>query len=255
MTTIRLNDAAVFARLDAFRQTGPTNGEVSMGHMNILKGNIGELLSLPIQQSRLATVKQSTSWADARIEHDVRIQLPDSKGGLESSKLFTDGMIVTERGGNLYVSDVFEVKAGSKGGSEATGQVFEWNEGRLTDGATIILKDGRRFVYRPGTQATGQIINLLRAPRHLIAPKGSEHFGGKSADQIAVDPTRHALPVTPAELNYLARQAAETMTGANAPQPPPAPAPAPTPVPVPTSTPNAGPTVIPGRRDDPVPTK
>jgi hypothetical protein len=45
---------------------------------------------------------------------------------------------------------VFEVKAGFKGGQEATEQIFEWIEGLFTDGSQLILPKGSTFTSASG---------------------------------------------------------------------------------------------------------
>jgi hypothetical protein len=199
------NDPRLFERL------GNLEGgdAVDLGHLNILKGNIGEILSQPIQQAELTRLREQ--HPDARIETGITMRLmgPD---GLEPPRLFSDNIIVVERDGNLHILGLFEVKAGGRGGQEATGQLFEWIEGRLTtgDGSELVLADGRSFRYDPGNPGAGRVIGLASGRRHIIAAQGAEQLGSGSADQIAGAPERHALGVTAGQLEFLARRVLET---------------------------------------------
>jgi len=195
----------LWERLGRLQTEGVTGGAVGASLFNILKGNIGEILSAKIQQSTLAKVRRQ--HADAVLYNDVRARLPKPDGTLTESLLFTDNVIASKRGNDLQLHAVFEVKAGSHGGQEATTQIFEWIEGNLTAGLEIQV-GGEWFRYdpdaAPGTPGK-RVIGLARAERHLIAVKGAEHLGGESEFKTVREATRHALPQTAEEINFLAR--------------------------------------------------
>lgn len=202
----------VWDRLKRLRQNGVTGGEVDPGLFQILKGNIGELLARPAMDTRLAEVK--VQHPDARLEFGTRIARVKPDGGHESPVLFSDGLIVSggKGKGPLQVHDAFEVKAGSRGGAEATTQFHDWREGRLSTGDKLVLADGQSFTVKPNAQGAGQVGGMQTATPHLVAARGAEAYGTGSGDQVAVpvtDKTRHALGQTASELEYLARRLLE----------------------------------------------
>jgi hypothetical protein len=194
----------LWERLGRLQNEGLTGGVVGESLFNILKGNAAEILSRKIQDTELAKVQKQ--HPDARLYDDVRasIVLPD--GTRTKMLLFTDNVIASKRGQGLQLHAVFEVKAGSKGGQEATTQVFDWIEGKLDDNTQIQIQvGGDVYVYDPEGKAPNRVIGLARADRHLIAAQGAEHLGLDSGDQIARAPQRHALPQTAEEINFLVR--------------------------------------------------
>ncbi|WP_444634715.1 eCIS core domain-containing protein [Cupriavidus oxalaticus] len=208
LATVQAQPGKLGRKVAGMQRGGAGGDEVGLGLFNNLKGNIGEILSESIQAEVLATVR--TSHPGARSYADLHMQLPGGK-----PVEFSDNLIATEADGNLYVRAGFEVKSGGAGGQEATEQIHSWIEGRLADGAELILADGRRFMYAPDrTTGPGRVIFLASAPRHIIAPLGAEQLGTGSGMGVAGPVQRHALPVTPQELNYIARLIAEGMPAA-----------------------------------------
>ncbi len=187
------------------------------GHFRILKGNLAELLSMPLQRRILRQIADVPGGEDCRLLTGVRIRTADGR-----SMLFSDNLVGRIRRGNLEIFAVNEVKAGYSGGAEATEQVFEWIEGRLDDGMELVLPRGSRiiapdgaeeiltrelsFTYRPGTRDAGQVIGLASAPRFLITARGVSHLGVDSAMQIAPNVTRMELDYSASELDYLCAQ-------------------------------------------------
>jgi hypothetical protein len=189
---------------------------VNEGHFRILKGNIAEVLSLPIQRAVLRRV--NSQQRSARIIRGVRARLMED-GRLSQSLLFSDNIIAYERGGNLYVRGVFEVKSGYQGGQEATMQIFEWLERRLTDGSQLVIPRGaklmaadgtervvrraRAFTYDPTSRGRGRVILLFSADRHLITARGAGHLGMDSAMRVATDVHRRELSLTSEQVDFL----------------------------------------------------
>ena len=219
--TLRDNPAA-WDRLKRLRDNGVTGGEVDPGLFQILKGNIAEILARPAMDSRLAEVK--VKHPDARLEFGTRIARVKPGGGHEPPVLFGDGLIVSGgKDGPLQLHDAFEVKAGSRGGAEATTQFHDWREGRLSPGDKLVLADGQSFTVKPNAQGAGQVGGMQTATPHLVAPRGAEVYGTGSGDQVAVpvtDQTRHALGQTASEIEYLARVLLEGLPQKAAPTQP-----------------------------------
>lgn len=215
-------DAQLSAHLARLQQSGKLferlghvqfGDEISQGHLNILKGNIGEILSEGVQQGQLAKLRQK--HPDAAIHNGLTMQIMGPDGKLRQAKLFSDNVIAVERDGNLHILALFEVKAGSGGGQEATSQIHTWVEGHMTEGegSRLVLPDGRSFRYDPGSAAPGQVVGLARAPRHIVATEDAKNLGKGSGDQSVGEPERHGLGLTSAQLEYLARRAVETRQG------------------------------------------
>jgi hypothetical protein len=139
---------------------------------------------------------------------------------MKESVQFSDDLIVSERGGNLTIRVLYEVKAGPHGGQEATGQIHKWIEGHLADGFELVVEiDGvqKTFVYAPESAAKGRAISLARAPRVMITAAGAENLGAGGAKQVAAPTTREALTQTPDEINWLARIFLNTLAWSPAP--------------------------------------
>ena len=194
--------AKLWERLGRLQTEGITGGEVGASLFSILKGNVGEILSGKIQESVLSQVRRQ--HRDAKLYTDVQARLVKPDGTLSAPVLFTDNVIASKRRGNLQLHSVFEVKAGSHGGQEATTQIFEWIEGHLEDGLEIRV-GGEWYRYDPAATTGKRVVGLARGERHLIAVKGAEHLGQDSEFKTVREATRHALPVTAEEINYLTR--------------------------------------------------
>lgn len=184
-------------------------GQVADWQLKNLTGNIGEILSDAYQAQVLAARRAVAETAGATLHTGVR----RLEGATGASKEFTDNLIAAERDGNLYVLDVFEVKAGPRGGQEAATQFFEWMEGELEAGDRIVA-GGKEYLYSPGSPAKGQIIGLGRAQRHIVVAKGAETAGRRTADVTAAPVVRRTLSfggsdVTAADIRYLARRVIE----------------------------------------------
>lgn len=200
-------------RLGRLRQQGTTEGEVNPSLFNILKGNIAEILARPIIQRRLVQVR--VQHPGARVEYHTRVARVRGDGGHDAPVLFSDGLIVSERNGRLVIHEAFEVKSGSRGGAEATSQFFEWREGRLVDGDQLVFADGRRFTYGPGRTGPGYVVGMQQSTPHVIAPRGSEHLGTASGEQVAAGGVRHALGQTASEIDFLAGRILEGLSSSS----------------------------------------
>jgi hypothetical protein len=190
---------------------------VNSGRFRILKGNVAEIFSLATQRRILRELRSVEP--NARLITGVRMRLMSEQGQLARSVLFTDNIIAVERGGNLHVLAVFEVKSGYEGGLEATSQIFRWIEERITDGSQLVIPSGARvlaadgteqvvsrartFTYNPDRTDVPRVVNIVAADRHIVAARGSSHLGIDSPDQVGARVTRHTLDMSSAELDYL----------------------------------------------------
>jgi hypothetical protein len=195
---------------------------IRAGHFRILKGNIAEILSRRKQLAALAAIVEQHKLADAVLISGLRIRLPKKlpTDPARAALLFSDNIIAVQRGGDLHVLMVFEVKSGFQGGAEATEQVFKWIERRVEDGTQLVLQRGAQFtrndgtvvtlerelsfLYDPGSIAAGRVIGLQNAQRTLITAAGASHLGVDSSMQIAKEVRREVLDdLTSAHLDYL----------------------------------------------------
>lgn len=193
----------LFDRLGRLQTEGAADGTVDGGLFRILKGNIGEILARRVQGEHLARVLRE--HPDAELFANVRARLPTGE-----EVLFSDNVIGSRRGDGFQLHAVFEVKAGGRGGQEATTQVHQSVEKHLDDGFELLLSDGTRYRYDPQGTAAGRVVGLARAERVIITARGAEHLGLGSADQIAAPVVRKALSRSSADIDYLARQVIET---------------------------------------------
>lgn len=196
--------------------------EVNEGILRIFKGNIGEILSRGIQTKILKKVAPEivkkfpgVKIKDVILISGVRIKLP----GNNSPLLFSDNIIATLKNGNLQVRGVIEVKAGYKGGSEATTQIFDWIEKRLEEGAQLIIPKNSRvmdiagrevitqssqiYTYFPDSSLIKRVEFLATADRYIITAKGKSYLGLESASQIAPKVSRFEMGVTSEQIDYL----------------------------------------------------
>lgn len=206
-------DAGLWDRLGRLRRQGVAGNELNASLFNILKGNIAEILARPILHRRLAEIR--VQHPGARVEYRTRVARVRGDGGHDTPVLFSDGLIVSERNGRLIIHEAFEVKSGSRGGAEATSQFFEWREGRLADGDQLVLTDGRRFTYEPGRTGPGYVVGMQQSTPHVVAPRGSEHLGTASGEQVAAAGVRHALGQTASEIDFLARRILEGLSSSS----------------------------------------
>jgi hypothetical protein len=228
----RSSGARLYERLSALvdeaadpgaRALGLVRQRVLAGRFRIFKGNLAELFAEPLQRRELRRIAQT--YPDAQLVSGVRVQLMQGNK-LSPSKLFSDNLIVRQRQGRLEIRAVFEVKAGFRGGQEATEQIFEWIEGRLTEGSRLILHKGARmirpngsvrilkkdmtFTWFPGRADVPVVTGLANAERHLITARGSSLLGVDSAMGVPGTVRRHELEQSSAELDFLA---AELLSG------------------------------------------
>jgi hypothetical protein len=138
--------------------------------------------------------------------------------------LFSDNIIAVRNGTDLELRSLFEVKSGYQGGQEATSQIFDWIEDRITDGSQIVipaiinpkgekevLKTPLIFTYNPSKRGTPRVARLLSADRHIITASGVSHLGIDSSKQVAAKATRLELKIgssgiSSAMLDYLVGQ-------------------------------------------------
>jgi hypothetical protein len=199
--------------------------KIPAGNFNILKGNIGEILSKELQLSILADVAKK--YPDAKIIRGIKVQLA-SGGKLGQELLFSDNIIAVQRGGHLQILGVMEVKAGYKGHAEATAQVFDWLEKRLDEGSRLVISEGATtiaadgtetfakrasFVYAPGSDQAGQVKLLFRADRHVFIADGVSHVGVESGLRVAPNVRTHNLGTSSADIDWLVGQVITGLPG------------------------------------------
>lgn len=180
------------------------NEQIPQGLLNILKGNMGEIFSAPIKQKVLASIAKE--HPDAFLISGLRVDLLEDGKRVGDNLLFTDDVIARFKdNGDLQILGIFEVKAGSRGGAEATEQFFEWLEGRFTfgEGSRIVIPRGAamtlpgkdpkpfgkalEFFYRPGGKPgkVKEVSGIMQAKQYMITASGASHLGTRSAQQTA----------------------------------------------------------------------
>ncbi|KAJ5101579.1 hypothetical protein NUU61_003801 [Penicillium alfredii] len=193
--------------------------QVSTGRLNNIKGVIGEIFALPMLQKILRE-----DHPNSLLFTEVQMK----RAGTNEAKQFADNIIANWKGNDIGLRVVSEVKAGKRGGAEATLQMFEWVENRLTDGDQLIIPTGSKYYNAHGVEFTlakdiranyglrpsadeakagvGMVSGLAGAERIIIAAKGTSQLGLKSADQVAVMGKRLDLPLTASQIEYLSGQ-------------------------------------------------
>jgi hypothetical protein len=227
---LEADPTALRARYDPASAAGPGPGEVNLGNFNALKGNVGEILALPIRRAIVANIV--TRFPGAQVYDGVRMRTLEVDGTPGPALLFSDGVVAETIGNRLVIRGVVETKSGSTGGQQGTEQMFETNELRIQPGAQLVLPDGRSFTYDPDNSirnpdgsAPPKVIFLLSAGRSLIAAAGTEALGEGSSMGIGPKVGRYALPANPQEINFVTRLMAERLA---APATPALTSPAPT---------------------------
>lgn len=249
----RLSNApALWDRLSVFRSDTAVRemlaaGRVKLGHLRILKGNIGEILSLPDQLRILDAYRSGEELVsgngqlarsafnrgrhpNAQLFSGVRVR---NLSGALGDTLFSDNVVGVLEDGGLRLLAVVEVKASRRGGSEALEQVFEWGEARLEENLSIVLTAGGRtfrsadappvlreqelsFLYRPtpvGSDRTGLATGVQSADRIFFQPPGTSTVGLDANDsrRIASARSRFLLPQSSSEIDFLVRDTFERL--------------------------------------------
>lgn len=214
-------------------------GQVSLGHLNILKGNIAEILSIPHQI--LALRHLQNTYPQTALVTEVRVRLP----GSDALLLYSDNIIASFENGNIIVHHVFEVKSGFNGGLAGTNQVIKWDQ-RFEEGVELVISSdadvfrlphsgettgilrtsaethlnfiqpgaaasaGRELRFAHNMPGTRQALELRLARRDVIGAFGQISISGSSAigieqalQSIPADVERIALGLDHAELDYL----------------------------------------------------
>jgi len=206
------NQQLLFDRLENFLDKDTQNGQVNQGYINILKGNIGQILSADIQNQKLNEIRKSSP--NAELFNDIKLAFVRDDGSVSGKVSFTDGIIASTEGKNEKINLRFEVKTGSTGGAEATDQIHKWIEGHLNQDIILYLKNKnteKAIRYLHDKNNNRGIVGLSTAPYVLIAPKGTEHLGLGSANQSAAGIERYALAYSPEQLNYITRIVLESI--------------------------------------------
>ncbi|NNN32161.1 hypothetical protein HLK59_17685 [Streptomyces sp. S3(2020)] len=235
----------LWERLGKLLAEGPDEGaasigllrrKVSAGRFRILKGNVAEIFSEAIQHTELKRIAQSDrKYRSAVLVSGVKIRLKDGKE-LSAAKLFSDNIIVVKHGNRVQILAVFEVKSGFKGGEEVAEQIFEWIEGRLTDGSQIVFPKGTKFTSAKGRSWTTRseiaytwnpenpdvptITGLAGAGhRHLITARGASALGVDSGTRTSSRVTTHQLDQTSVQLDFLCAEVLLDRTALSLPLP------------------------------------
>ena len=147
------------------------NEQISQGLLSILKGNIAEIFAGSIKRDALARIAQK--HPDAFLVSGLRIDLLEDGKRVGDNLLFTDDVIAHfDKQGNLEILALFEIKAGYQGGAEATEQIFDWLEGRLTFGAgsrIIIPADALKTLPGKKPKPFGQTLEFFHKPPRRAA--------------------------------------------------------------------------------------
>ena len=195
------DEAKLFERIPSSRLV---NGKVPKNLFGTLKGNIGEILAKVEKDEILALRKIELKDPDLKMFENVTIQIKNSEGKWSSPKLFSDGIVgKVDKYGNFRLSDLIEIKAGGSSAQKVQGQIFDWIEDKIQDGAKLHIA-GKIFEY-PATEKLrkGAVVGLANGKRHIITPQGKSHLGMKSADQIAPAVGRSELPADSGEIDFL----------------------------------------------------
>jgi hypothetical protein len=202
--------------------------QIGRGHFSILKGNIGEILSLSIQISILK--QEAAKLPGARLISGVKMRLMEKGGKLSDSLLFTDNIIAVQQGNDLLILGVFEVKSSKRIPElDAQVQIFRWIEERITDGSELVLAPGTRirslngkerilrrervFTFNPEKANVPRVKLLLSADRHIIVPRGRSYLGiDSSSVQVATKVKLYRMNETSAEIDFIAGQVIASST-------------------------------------------
>ncbi len=193
------------------------DGLVNRGLVNILKGNVVEILSQPRKLELLVR-----EFPGSAIFSDIRVRFPDTN----QSVLFTDDIIANlGETGSLRAEHVFEIKAGYNGGQRAASQVATWHDkldqplqllipenaavtfARETADGTVtrrmafsqLLTEMRRnnpnmvmpsledgyYVFSHGMDTPHNVVDLRSAPRDLIASSGQGAISASQGSRLA----------------------------------------------------------------------
>lgn len=134
-----------------------TTAEVSQGYLNILKGNIAEVFSIPQQLVTLARIREV--YPDAVLITGIRVRTP----GSAARRLYSDNVIGSfTAAGNLVIHHVFEIKAGYNGGVEGSSQIVRWHE-RFEEGVELLVPADADIFSIP---RSGDTTGILRRTAH-----------------------------------------------------------------------------------------
>jgi hypothetical protein len=179
------------------------NAQVSQGLLSVLKGNIAEIFAESIKRDVLQEVAKK--HPEAFLISGLRIDLLEDGKRVGDNLLFTDDVIAQfDKKGNLQILALFEIKAGYQGGAEATEQIFEWLERRLTfgEGSRIVIPGSAsktlpgkapqpfakalEFTFRPSKPGkVKEVTGLFQADQYIVTASGTSHLGINSAQQTA----------------------------------------------------------------------
>ncbi len=197
----------LWERLSEVRKALAGRKKISASVMNILKGNIGEILALPILRKELADIKKTNP--DAELYEGVRVAQIKPDGSYDTPRLFSDGLIGEINNGVLKIFKVFETKSGSKGGAEARSQFFDWREGRFNDGDKIIMTDPKtgkkvEFIYDPTKKGKGRATNVMGSTPVVIVTSDALKTGSGTSQNVGQNVQLESLGISSDAIDFLA---------------------------------------------------
>jgi hypothetical protein len=150
-----------------------TMGEVGRGHLNILKGNVVEVFSMPLQIARLATYR--SIYPQAMLITGIRVRFAGAAG---PARLFSDNIIGTFlSSGNLAVHHLFEVKGSLNAFVDGDLQVVRWHH-RLGSGVELhVPRTADVFGIPRSGETSGILRSSLDEHLELIEPGVATRVG------------------------------------------------------------------------------
>jgi hypothetical protein len=207
IAAVNADPSALTSRLQGMGQTALPEGLVGTGHLNILQGNVAEILARPVLNQALDEVRREAP--DAQLFLGVRARIVRSDGTMSDPVMFTDGIIAAVRPGGLQIFRVAEIKSGEAGGSQGQEQIHRWIEGHGSQTVEVLLPGvGRTFRI---SDSVREVVGLARAPRMLIAPRGAQFTTERSGHGVAAPTQRIELQQSAAEINYITQVIAQQL--------------------------------------------
>lgn len=138
---------------------------VNYGHINILMGNIAEVLSIPRQIETVSLLARRLN-EPLTLFTGVRVRIGTSGGAM----LYSDNVIGRIVDGNLWIYHVFEVKSGFNGGVEAAKQVVRWDRSLSGPVQLIIPRTAHTVTVGPSDETVGLLRVSAEAHMSFLDP-------------------------------------------------------------------------------------
>ncbi|MFB9240306.1 DUF4157 domain-containing protein [Massilia antarctica] len=205
MGALSARPQALTDRLSNMLDTPIQNNQVNAGHLNILQGNVAEVLARPLLEQALQDVRRDAP--DAQLFLGVRARVLRSDGTPSDPVLFSDGLVAAVRPAGLQIFKLAEIKSGEQGGVQGQEQIHRWIELHSSDQIEILLPGVARTFRLSDT--VREVVGLARAPRLLIAPRGASFTTERSGHGVAAPVERRELAQSGEEIAYLTRLVAQ----------------------------------------------